>query len=566
MSSTEATHNNARVTARNFPELFFAMVRAIGTDSQPVISEISSLLKDAQYSVTRVRLSERFKDVRFLASTLKDTPEKERYRTYMNAGDLLRSATQRADAAAVLGVMEVREARQILFNNGVQKRGRAYILKSLMHPSELETLRRLYGTQLFVISVFAPRDVRVKRLAKKIADSQGEAAERWLPVAEELVNRDLGIPKRGDDVAQTVPPKYVIDVQKTFQKADLFISATAPDESTDAVRRFVELIFGHPFHTPTREEFGMCFAYSAAMRSSSLGRGVGAAILTTAGDVVSVGSNEVPRFGGGQYWPGDRPDGRTFAIGYDSSDRIRRQMFADLIRRLHVDRVWAEGHGQQEDIDALNRVLDNLDLDSTVTSILSSDTIGKASVLDVIEYGREVHAEMAALTDAAKRGVSVRGCVLYCTTFPCHECARLIVSSGIAKVVYIEPYPKSRVAELYEDSIGLADRRTELGDRVRFEPFVGISPRRYFDLFSWVPRKAADVDGGTQDYSGEVASWSIGDATLRDTVADVESLLSGARTQAIECGESQNVEAFQSRLAETEEALTREEEASSKQR
>jgi deoxycytidylate deaminase len=383
-------------------------------------------------------------------------------------------------------------------------------------------------------------------------------------VAEELVNRDLGIPQRGDAVAQTVPSKYVIDVQKTFQKADLFISATAPDESTEAVRRFIELIFGHPFHTPTREEFGMCMAQSAALRSSSLGRSVGAAILTDEGDVVSVGTNEVPRFGGGQYWPGDRPDGRTFVVGYDSSDRIRRQMFADLLRRLHVDRVWVAGHGESADIEALHRVLDSLDLDSTVNRILSSDTIRKASVLDVIEYGREVHAEMAALTDAAKRGVSVRGCVLYCTTFPFHDCARLIVSAGIRRVVYIEPYPKSRVAELYEDSIGLADRRTELGNRVRFEPFVGISPRRYFDLFSWVPRKAADLKGAVQDFSGDAASWSIGNAALRGSIADMESLQSGARAQAIECGESQNVEAFRSRLAETEHAWDREEQASSR--
>jgi len=542
------------------PELFFAMVRAIGTDSTPVTTEITSILGDAQYHVANIQLSSRFPDIGFLASTLKVVPEDERYRTYMNAGDLLRSATQRPDAAAVLGMIQIREKRDAFIADSADtKRGRAYIVKSLMHPNELETLRRVYGTQLFVISVFAPRDVRVKRLARRIAESWGEPEEKMSPIAEELVNRDLGIPKRDDDVAQAVSAKFVLDVQKTFQKADLFISVTAPDESSEAVRRFAELIFGHPFHTPTREEFGMCFAYSASIRSSSLGRGVGAAILTNEGDVVSVGSNEVPRFGGGQYWPGDRPDGRTFVAGYDSSDRIRRQMFADLIRRLYVDRVWAKGHGDKEDIGALNRLLDGLDLDSTVTAILASDTISKARVLDVIEYGREVHAEMAAITDAAKRGVPVRGCVLYCTTFPCHECARLIVSSGISRVVYIEPYPKSRVADLYEDSIGLADRRTDLGDRVRFEPFVGISPRRYFDLFSWVPRKVSDVKGAIQDYSGKAASWSIGSAGLRDSIADTESLLSGACSQSIECGETQNIQAFESRLAEAEEASIREE-------
>jgi hypothetical protein len=44
----------------------------------------------------------------------------------------------------------------------------------------------------------------------------------------------------------------------------------------------------------------------------------------------------------------------------------------------------------------------------------------------------------------------------------------------------------------------------------------------------------------------------------------MESLQSGARAQAIECGESQNVEAFRSRLAETEHAWAREEQATSR--
>jgi cytidine deaminase len=291
-----------------------------------------------------------------------------------------------------------------------------------------------------------------------------------------------------------------------------------------------------------------------------MGRGVGAAILSEDGDVVAVGTNEAPRFQGGQYWAGDQPDGRTFMTGHDPSDRIRRQMFADVIRRLYVDRVWAEAGTSVEDREALNRVLDKLSLEATVSKVLASDTIGKARMLDVIEYNREVHAEMAAITDAAKRGVSVRGCVLYCTTFPCHECARLIVSAGITRVVYVEPYPKSRVAELYRDSIGLGDHRAELGERVRFEPFVGISPRRYFDLFSWVPRKTSDVPGNAQDYSGDVVSWSIGNARLRDTIADAESLDSGARAQAIRSAESHNVAAFKDRLSATESASAKEEE------
>jgi deoxycytidylate deaminase len=71
------------------------------------------------------------------------------------------------------------------------------------------------------------------------------------------------------------------------------------------------------------------------------------------------------------------------------------------------------------------------------------------------DYIRAVHAEMAAITDAARHDISITGCTLYTTTFPCHDCAKHIVASGIRRVVYIEPYRKSLVQEFYPDSIAV---------------------------------------------------------------------------------------------------------------
>ena len=81
--------------------------------------------------------------------------------------------------------------------------------------------------------------------------------------------------------------------------------------------------------------------------------------------------------------------------------------------------------------------------------------LANAAVTNLLEFGRIVHAEMSALTEAARRGRSVQGGTLHCTTFPCHICARHIIGSGIARVVYIEPYQKSRAKELYPDSISV---------------------------------------------------------------------------------------------------------------
>lgn len=52
-----------------------------------------------------------------------------------------------------------------------------------------------------------------------------------------------------------------------------------------------------------------------------------------------------------------------------------------------------------------------------------------------------VHAEQNAIIQAAKLGVSIDGATLYCTHQPCVICAKMIVNSGIRRVVYEQGYP-----------------------------------------------------------------------------------------------------------------------------
>jgi cytidine deaminase len=110
---------------------------------------------------------------------------------------------------------------------------------------------------------------------------------------------------------------------------------------------------------------------------------------------------------------------------------------------------------------------------------------------------------MEAVLAAGRIGVSARDATLYTTTFPCHQCARLIVTAGIRRVVYIEPYPKSRALELHRDAIfayddahppdcGVPDCQER--HAVRFEPFLGIGPHRYVDLFSMTTRTGIPRD------------------------------------------------------------------------
>ena len=62
-----------------------------------------------------------------------------------------------------------------------------------------------------------------------------------------------------------------------------------------------------------------------------------------------------------------------------------------------------------------------------------------------------LHAEANAITKVAKSNNSSEGATLYITTSPCMECAKLIIQSGIKRVVFCDRYHK-------EDGINLLKR------------------------------------------------------------------------------------------------------------
>ncbi len=53
---------------------------------------------------------------------------------------------------------------------------------------------------------------------------------------------------------------------------------------------------------------------------------------------------------------------------------------------------------------------------------------------------RTIHAEANAIAQAALNGVSVEGATIYTTASPCYDCTKLILNSGIKKIVYGEFY------------------------------------------------------------------------------------------------------------------------------
>jgi dCMP deaminase len=59
-----------------------------------------------------------------------------------------------------------------------------------------------------------------------------------------------------------------------------------------------------------------------------------------------------------------------------------------------------------------------------------------------------LHAEANAITKVAKSNNSSENSTLYVTSSPCMECAKLIIQSGIKRVVYCDKYRLSDGIEL----------------------------------------------------------------------------------------------------------------------
>lgn len=64
-----------------------------------------------------------------------------------------------------------------------------------------------------------------------------------------------------------------------------------------------------------------------------------------------------------------------------------------------------------------------------------------------------VHAEQNAISDAARRGVSVNGSTAYITHFPCINCAKILAAAGVKSVKYLHDYHNdSLVFDIFKES------------------------------------------------------------------------------------------------------------------
>ena len=327
-----------------------------------------------------------------------------------------------------------------------ERKRQVHILDSIKNPAEVRLLRETYGDLFWLFGVFAP--IEVRRLRLRTLKGFDTAA------LDAIIAHDY---KETDSYGQSV--------RDSFFQADFFVRNDQSNDSrlTRDVTRYLEILFGIPVHTPTVDELSMYAAYSQAMGSACLSRQVGAAIVSSAGDVIGLGGNDVPKFNGGLYRTEDLDnDHRCFKWGTKlcHNDQQKRALYEQIYESLSNEGLLAAGVGKEK----------------------LTIAVAKTEVRSLIEYSRAVHAEMEAIISVARgQKAGLIGATMYSTTYPCHSCARHIVASGIHSVVYVEPYPKSRAFELHNDAI--SESEADIGTKLVFLQYNGIAPKHALRLF-----------------------------------------------------------------------------------
>lgn len=472
-------------------ELVIGLVGAVGS-SLTLLTELLQQLLEQQfnYQVEVIKVS---KDILapFFPYTKTKNNAFDRIHYYMDKGNELRKAYQ-TDFLALQIVKEIYQRREHWQQEhpqaDVNQRRVAYIVDSLKHESEIQALREIYGNGFFQLSLYESKAARTHSLVH----AYGMHEEH----AKILIERDEGEAN-----------SYGQHTSDAFHLADYFLKFEQQRQHLqESCLRFLKLIFKNPYITPTFYEFASYMSFSASLRSADLSRQVGAVVAKDE-TILAIGSNDVPKFRGGTYWPQfneatgcveDFPNGRDFTLGYDINTQEKQGIIQDLLGKI-------EGVIGRELSDERSHIVKD-----EIEKILK-----QSKIKNILEYGRVVHAEMDALLSCSRSNISTVGASLFVTTFPCHNCAKHILAAGIERVIFVEPYPKSQALRLHNESITQRweDHDNMSQNKLVFEPFVGVGARSFMNLFSLSLGVGEKLK--RKNKMGQTLVWQADQATLR---------------------------------------------------
>lgn len=446
-------------------ELIFGICSPISSLKEKVIEKLTQKLKtDYEYEVKIIKLSDFINKYEFStenSESLPPTPDGSKifkeYSEKINKGNFIRKFNKN-ERLAEYAVQKIHLDRVILAKKEMKgsenpkstdyKSQRVcYILDSIKTKEELRLLKKIYSNNFYSISVFSPLDDRKSNLKNKKFKS---------PEIEIIIEND-----------DKQKHEYGQNVRDAFVEGDLFIRVSKDNitKTESKIVRFLHLIFESAIITPSIEEIAMYNAKAAAGNSACLSRQVGACIIDDKDNILSIGWNDVPKYGGNLYSSNSEIDHRCFNHEFCSNDIQKDNVVENIVQSI-----------------INNKKLLQLKKIPNIAGLLKENIRNNTKVKDLIEFSRSVHAEMHAIIQGAlTTGDKIINGRLFCTTYPCHNCSRHIIAAGIKEVYYIEPYVKSLCLTLHEDAM---TENEDSNNKVKILIFDGVSPKKYLSFFT----------------------------------------------------------------------------------
>lgn len=436
-----------QIASTHTEELVIALCGPIGSPLHSVAEEIQRMIKDTfGYDKAEIiRLSDFISEhADRVQVEIPANDSFERISSQIDAGNKLREQFG-LSILAELAVEKIRfEREEFKQEHNAPKyvpRRICHIIDSVKNKEELAMLKLVYRDMLYIVGVFSPLSVREANIAQRNQLTSGDV--------HTLIDRDSGEESKA---GQTV--------SDTFPQSDFFlrIDRATDSETQKRVERFLHLILGTKVITPTSAESAMYAAAMASASSGCLSRQVGAAVTDANEHILSIGWNDVPKFGGGLYLEG-ADDSRCWNHGGGKCfNDEEKQFFANEL------------------VEALKDIIPPGSKASAKALLRKSGKLG-----GLIEFSRAIHAEMHAILSAGRvAGDKLVGGKIFVTTYPCHSCARHIIAAGITEVYYIEPYRKSLAVKLHGDAISELELDSK---KVRVLAYDGVAPSKFLSLF-----------------------------------------------------------------------------------
>ena len=338
-------------------------------------------------------------------------------------------------------------------------RPKNFVIEAFRNPYEVEFFRNRYY-EFYLCSLFADIVTRQSREGFSLARDE----------------RDQG-------KGQAVGGFYEQNVSECVRLSDIALNNEGNKKDLwDKLLQYYALIKHPGIYAPTWTETAMHMAYSVSVRSTCISRQVGAVIEGANGYILGAGWNDV---GSGQVGCGYRQ--------YKDLQNLNNELlvvhpqgeseFKRWLTRLGINETDSFCFKDKYSEYIIRRKLKKIE--KTLPKKAGKLSIDEKKVLferlqnelnvKMMQYCRALHAEEnAILQTTIIGGIGIKGGTIYTTTFPCELCAKKIYQSGIKKVVFTEPYPKSISQDVFFQD----------GTRnIQLDQFEGVKSQSYFRLY-----------------------------------------------------------------------------------